>query len=97
MIHVENQTERLNGPPEPSPRLSAAMPWGLVEQHTPRPEGAREPLGKFNHMVLNAGRLMDERLSRPFRAEGLFVFQSQGIARMRSALSYILAAFQAAF
>jgi len=27
MIECENQTERLNEPPEPSPGLSAAMPW----------------------------------------------------------------------
>lgn len=42
MIECESQTERLNEPPEPSPGLSAAMPWVVVEQNM-RPEGAREP------------------------------------------------------
>ena len=34
--------ERLNEPPEPSPGLSGAMPWGSVPQIIPRPEGAQE-------------------------------------------------------
>jgi hypothetical protein len=41
MIAYENQTERLNEPPEPSPGLSAAMPWVTVGQNM-RPERARE-------------------------------------------------------
>ena len=42
IIECENTTKRLNEPPEPSPGLSAAMPWVMVSQITPRPEGARE-------------------------------------------------------
>ena len=34
--------ERLNEPPEPSPGLSAAMPWDNVATNIPRPEGAPE-------------------------------------------------------
>ena len=34
---------RPNGPPEPSPGLSAAMPWVNGCRETQRPEGAREP------------------------------------------------------
>jgi ATPase subunit of ABC transporter with duplicated ATPase domains len=34
--------ERLNEPPEPSPGLSGAMPWGSVPQIIPRPESAQE-------------------------------------------------------
>jgi hypothetical protein len=35
-------SERLNEPPEPSPGLSAAMPWVSVPQIIWRPEGVRE-------------------------------------------------------
>jgi hypothetical protein len=94
MNEFKNQTARLNEPPEPSLGLSAAMPWVVVEQSM-RPEGARESLEKTKRVVLNAGHSMDERFSRPFRAEGLFAFQSQGIAHSRSALGCILKAFQA--
>ena len=86
--------ERLNEPPEPSPGLSGAMPWGPVG-HNLRPEGAREALGKSNRMGLNPEHAPTGRFSRPFRAEGLFALQSQGIALARSALGYILMAFQA--
>ncbi len=34
--------QRLNEPLEPSPGLSAAMPWVSVPQIIPRPEGAQE-------------------------------------------------------
>jgi energy-coupling factor transporter ATP-binding protein EcfA2 len=37
-------SERPNEPPEPSPGLSAAMPWGSDPQIIPRPEGAQEML-----------------------------------------------------
>jgi hypothetical protein len=33
---------RLNEPPEPSPGLSEAMPWGNGPQIIPRPERAQE-------------------------------------------------------
>lgn len=39
---------RLNEPPEPSPGLSAAMPWDNVPQINPRPKGAQEALEKPN-------------------------------------------------
>ena len=35
--------KRLDEPPEPSPRLSAAMPWVSNPQIILRPEGAQEP------------------------------------------------------
>jgi len=87
-------SERLNEPPEPSPGLSVAMPWGTVANNS-RPEGARELVEKSNGMVLNAGRPTDERFSRPFRADCLFAFEPQGIALTRSALGSVLMAFQA--
>jgi hypothetical protein len=93
--HVSFSVARLNEPPEPSPGLSGAMPWGNDQQITLRPEGAREPLGKSPHAVSDIGCLIDERFSRPFRADDLFAAQSQGIALTRSALGFTLLAFQA--
>jgi hypothetical protein len=46
-------------------------------------------------MKSNARRPANFRFSRPYRADGLFAFQSQGIALTRSALGCILMAFQA--
>ena len=34
--------QRLEKPTEPSPGLSGAMPWVIVGQNIPRPEGAQE-------------------------------------------------------
>jgi hypothetical protein len=87
--------KRLNEPPEPSPGLSGAMPWGNVIRSNPRPEGAREPLGESHNAVSCLGCLKDARFSRPFRADGLFAAQSQGIALTREALGCNLMAFQA--
>lgn len=87
-------SERLNEPPEPSPGPSAAMPWVAVGQNK-RPERVRDALGKSKRAESNWECLMDRRFSRPFRAEGLFAFQSQGIAPDRDALGCVLLAFQA--
>ena len=86
--------ERLNEPPEPSPGLSRAMPWANVIRSIPRPEGAREPLGKSHHAVSYIGCL-DERFSHPFGADDLIAPQSQRIAPTREALGCILMAFRA--
>ncbi len=40
--HVPFAVARLNEPPEPSPGLSGAMPWGSVPPIIPRPERAQE-------------------------------------------------------
>lgn len=42
MLECLLRTQRLNEPPEPSPRLSVAMPWVNVLQNTLRPERAQE-------------------------------------------------------
>jgi len=94
MIQYEEIAERLNEPPEPSPGLSAAMPWVTVGQIM-RPEGAREPLEKPERVASNLEHSSNGRFSRPFRVEGLFAFQSQGIALTHSALGWVLMAFQA--
>jgi hypothetical protein len=94
MIECENQAKRLNEPPEPSPGLSVAMPWVTAGQNM-RPEGAREPLEKSKRVKSYLGCTSNGRFSRPFRADDLFVFQSQGIARMRDALGCILLTLRA--
>mgnify|MGYP001599827821 CR=1 FL=1 len=94
MIECETQTTRLNEPPEPSPGLSAAMPWVKVEQNG-RPERAREPLKKSERVKSRVQYPLNERFSRPFRADENFVLRSQGIAREREALGFNLLAFQA--
>lgn len=93
MITRENQLARLNEPPEPSPGLSAAMPWDRVRQNL-RPERAREAWKKSERLVLNSGGPRNERFSRPFRAASLLAFQSQGIALGCEALRWALMAFQ---
>jgi hypothetical protein len=78
MIQCEGLTKRLNEPPEPSPGLSdmprrseaktGAMPWVNVPQIIPRPEGAQEPLEKFNRVLARLEHSSSGRFSRPFRA-----------------------------
>jgi hypothetical protein len=85
---------RLKEPPEPSPGLSAAMPWVGTPQITPRPERAREALENSNRTFLDVGHSTNN-FFRPCRAIDLIAIQSQGIALMRSALGCILMAFQA--
>ena len=86
---------RLNEPPEPSPGLSAAMPWGTVVENLLRPEGAREALEKSKRVKSNRAYPSNGRFSRPFRAEIFFALRSQGIAHGRIALGCVLMAFQA--
>ena len=84
---------RPNGPPEPSPGLSEAMPWVTRHPIEQRPERAREtspipqPIAEIPG--IDASRAPSGR-SRPSAPA------SQGIAPARSALGWVLAAFQAA-
>ena len=76
---------RSKGPLEPSPELSAAMPW-VKTYICRRPKGVR---GIFKYQI-------ETHLSRPFRALRFFTAFTQGIALRRSALGSILAARWAA-
>jgi len=76
---------RSKGPLEPSPGLSAAMPW-VKTYICRRPKGAREI---FKYQI-------ETHLSRPFRALRFFTAFTQGIALRRSALGWVLAARWAA-
>jgi hypothetical protein len=77
--------QRSNGPQEPSPGLSNAMPW-VKTQIGRRPEGARE-------MFTNE---IETHLLRPFRALQFSISITQGIEPSRSALGCDLAALRAA-
>ena len=69
------------------------MPWVAFEQNM-RPERGARGVGKIQTGGIHHGTTFVRQFSRPFRAEGLFAFQSQGIALTRLPLGCILLAFQ---
>ena len=77
------------------PRVEQSDTLGNGRATNLRPERAREAWEIFGRATLNSNQLTNGCLSRPFKADDFDASFSQGIAHLRSALGWVLLAFQA--
>ncbi len=87
---------RPNGPPQPSPGLSAAMPWEYRHPTNQRPEGARETSSRCVADVYSQTPSAPNPSLAPSGRAQLFASVPQGIVLTHSTLGWVLTAFQAA-